>query len=145
MSWDDAANATGYDVYLIQAPWGWGDIKYSQHIDTPYHYCKFNNVVPGYYNAFVVSRPNDNDAQSEWKNFQIDKPIQIEPSEGVYIIHSAWDDNQVLDIQYDSVENRANIQLYHKVNSDVQKFRIIKYGDYYCIQSVYSGKWLDIA
>lgn len=66
---------------------------------------------------------------------------------GVYVIHSAHDDDYVLDIKGNSKENDANIQLYHKENnSDVQKFRIIRWdNDYYCIQSVYSGKWLDVA
>ena len=63
---------------------------------------------------------------------------------GVYVIHSAWDDNICLDIQGDSKENDANIQLYQRVNNDVQKFRVIRYGDYYCIKSIYSGLWLDV-
>ena len=64
---------------------------------------------------------------------------------GVYVIHSAWDDNIVLDIAGDSKENDANIQLYQRVTTnDVQKFRIIRYNDYYCIKSVYSDLWLDV-
>jgi len=64
---------------------------------------------------------------------------------GVYVIHSAWDDNIVLDIAGDSKENDANIQLYERVTTnDVQKFRIIRYNDYYCIKSVYSDLWLDV-
>lgn len=64
---------------------------------------------------------------------------------GVYVIHSAWDDNIVLDIAGDSKENDANIQLYQRVTTnDVQKFRIIRYGDYYCIKSVYSDLWFDV-
>lgn len=63
---------------------------------------------------------------------------------GVYVIHSAWDDNTCLDIQGDSKENNANIQLYQRVYNDVQKFRIIKWNDdYYCIKSIHNGRWLD--
>ena len=66
---------------------------------------------------------------------------------GVYIIHSARNDNYVLDIYQNSTANDANIQLYEKqANSSVQKFRIIRWdNDYYCIQSMHSGKWLDVA
>ncbi len=66
---------------------------------------------------------------------------------GVYVIHSARNDNYVLDIYQNSKANDANIQLYEKQeNSSVQKFRIIKWdNDYYCIQSIHSGKWLDVA
>ena len=63
---------------------------------------------------------------------------------GVYVIHSARDDNMVLDIEGNSTDNDANIQLYKKENTDVQKFRIIRYGDYYCIKSIYNGRWFDL-
>jgi len=63
---------------------------------------------------------------------------------GVYVIHSAWDDNICLDIQGDSKENNANIQLYQRVYNDVQKFRVIKWNDdYYCVKSIHNGRWLD--
>ena len=65
---------------------------------------------------------------------------------GVYVIHSAWDDNYVLDIAGNSKGNNANIQLYRQENTDVQKFRVIRWdNDSYCIQSIYSEKWLDVA
>ena len=70
-------------------------------------------------------------------------PIYISP--GVYTIHSARNDNYVVDILHDSMESGANIQLYQELNNDVQKFRVVEYGDYYLIQSVYSGLWLDVA
>ena len=69
-------------------------------------------------------------------------PISIQ--EGVYSIHSARDENMVVDIQYDSKESGANIQVYHFLDNNVQKFRIAKCGDYYTIQSMYSNNWLDI-
>lgn len=78
-----------------------------------------------------------------WKLVSVPEPISITP--GVYTIHSAWDNNKVLDIQGDSKESGANIQLYESLNNTVQQFRI-KAGDgYYFIQSVYSDKWLDIS
>ena len=64
---------------------------------------------------------------------------------GVYAIHTAWDDQFCMDIAGDSKESNANIQLYQVLRNEVQKFRIIKYGEYYYIQSVYSGLWLDAA
>ena len=65
-------------------------------------------------------------------------------ADGTYIIRNVRDNTKVFDIQGDSKENRANIQLYDNLHNDVQKFRIIKQNDYYLIQSVYSGLWLDI-
>ena len=69
----------------------------------------------------------------------------IDVAEGVYVIRNVKDNSKVLDIQGDSKENKANIQLFDNLHNDVQKFKIIKQGDYYLIQSVYSGLWLDIA
>ncbi len=70
---------------------------------------------------------------------------RVEVLSGVYVIHSAWDDNMCLDIYGDSMESDANIQLYERVYNNVQKFRINRWNDnYYCIQSVHSGMWLDV-
>ncbi len=67
VSWGDVANETSYDVYLVQAPWKWSDIKYSKTglaaNSTTY---TFTNVVDGDYCAFVIARPNANNAQSAW-------------------------------------------------------------------------------
>ena len=72
----------------------------------------------------------------------LDNAINIQ--EGVYSIHSARDKNMVLDISGDSQESGANIQVYHFLDNNVQKFRIKKSGNYYTIQSVHSNHWLDI-
>ena len=68
--------------------------------------------------------------------------LNIEP--GIYKIHSAVNDNMVFDIEGDSKESGANIQLYKNDDNPVKYFRLIKYTDYYVIQSVYSGMFLDI-
>ena len=69
VSWNSVANATSYDVYLVQEPWGWGDIKYrgSTH-GTNY---TFTNVRDGKYAAFVIARPNKDSVQSEWSSFNV--------------------------------------------------------------------------
>ena len=72
-------------------------------------------------------------------------PQPVSVPEGVYVFHCVRDTNMVLDIQYDSKERGANIQLYENLYNQVQKFRVVNMGDYYCIQSVYSGMSLDIA
>lgn len=68
--------------------------------------------------------------------------LNVEP--GIYKIHSAVNDNMVFDIEGDSKESGANIQLYKNDDNPVKYFRLIKYTDYYVIQSVYSGMFLDI-
>ena len=68
-SWNSVANATSYDVYLVQEPWGWGDIKYRGSTQgTSY---TFTNVRNGAYAAFVIARPNKDTVQSEWSSFNV--------------------------------------------------------------------------
>ena len=69
VSWNSVANATSYDVYLVQEPWGWGDIKYRGSTQgTSY---TFTNVRNGAYAAFVIARPNKDTVQSEWSSFNV--------------------------------------------------------------------------
>ena len=70
-------------------------------------------------------------------------PVSVQP--GIYVIHSAIDDAYCLDITDSSTENNANIQLYQREDTNVQKFRVLQGVDGYSfIQSVYNGRWLDI-
>ena len=71
VSWTDVDNETSYDVYLLQNPWGWEDIKYSKSVPANTTSCTFEDVPPGYYCAFVIARPNANSAQSEWYSFNV--------------------------------------------------------------------------
>lgn len=58
------AQADYYDVYLVQSPWNWSDIKYSYQTTSTSH--TFSNVADGDYSAFVIARPNPDSAQSKW-------------------------------------------------------------------------------
>ena len=78
----------------------------------------------------------------KWRLEDVTKYAQI--PDGVYTVESGANSGYRLDIAGDSTENNANIQLYHATNSVVQQFRFISHGNYYTIQSVHSGKWLDI-
>lgn len=70
-------------------------------------------------------------------------PVSVQP--GIYVIHSAIDDAYCLDITDSSTENNANIQLYQREDTNVQKFRVVQGVDGYSfIQSVYNGRWLGI-
>lgn len=64
VSWNSVNKASSYDVYLVQSPWRWEDIKYTKHLTGTSH--TFNNVVIGQYKAFVIARPNSNTVQSPW-------------------------------------------------------------------------------
>ena len=81
-------------------------------------------------------------------SYDVQRPVQNSRANvlsDMYVIHSAWNDNICLNIAGDSTENDANIQLYHRVYNDVQKFRIIRWDStYYCIKSPYNGRWLDV-
>ena len=69
VSWNSVANATSYDVYLVQEPWGWGDIKYRGSTQGTNY--TFTNVRNGAYAAFVIARPNKDTVQSEWSSFNV--------------------------------------------------------------------------
>ena len=76
VSWSKTSSADRYDVYLVQAPWAWSDIKYVSHVsdDTTSH--TFTNVADGDYAAFVIARPNDDTAESEWNYFTVKKIVR---------------------------------------------------------------------
>ena len=73
VSWNAVANATHYDVYLVQEPWGWENIKYSSGAVAQTSFT-FDNVAVGTYNAFVISRPNENTVQSGWTSLSVNAP-----------------------------------------------------------------------
>ena len=73
-----------------------------------------------------------------------DLTTHVPVDEGIYTIHSAWDDNMCLDIEGNSTENRANVILYQYENTTMQKYRIVKNGNYYCLKSIHADRWLDI-
>lgn len=64
VAWNAVANATRYDVYLVQYPWAWADIKYFG--STTFTSYSFTNVTQGDYRAFVIARPNEDTVQSKW-------------------------------------------------------------------------------
>ena len=79
VSWNNVADETGYDVYLVQSPWAWADIKY--HVSVGADVCShtFSGVSAGHYCAFVISRPNDDQKQSGWTALDVtnDTPPNI--------------------------------------------------------------------
>ena len=94
VAWNDVANETGYDVYLVQEPWGWGDIKYTQYVSSNTTSVVFNGVADGYYQAFVIARPNDNAVQSPWSEvivsaspstafLNLDGRLDVTPSDNI--------------------------------------------------------------
>lgn len=69
VTWNAVANAQNYDVYLIQSPWRWEDVKYSGSTTSTSY--AFTNVADGSYGAFVIARPNDDTVQSERVDFTV--------------------------------------------------------------------------
>ena len=70
--WNDVENETSYNVYLIQAPWTWSDIRYSKTVDANVTSTIFSGVADGDYRAFVIAMPNEITAQSPHTAFTID-------------------------------------------------------------------------
>ena len=103
---------------------------------------------PKYYGGFAwdlcTDITQDATLYAKWTELPKSSYKAIDVKPGTYIIHSARDDNYVLDIEYDSTESGAKIHLYRDMGIDAQKFKIVKCDGYYLIQSYYSGHWLDI-
>lgn len=67
-----------------------------------------------------------------------------EIEEGVYRIKSSVAPEKVLDIVSGSVKSEANVQLWTNNNTSAQKWRLKKHEDYFTIQCINSGKFLDL-
>lgn len=76
VSWDYTGSGEKFDVYLVQAPWGWENIKY--HGTTTNRSYTFTNVTPGGYAAFVIARPNTNRVQSGWTDLSVAQPAAVQ-------------------------------------------------------------------
>lgn len=73
--WDTVNVSARYDVYLIQEPYNWNNVKYSSSVSFIQNNYTFINVAPGSYSAFVIARPNDDNIQSNWVDFTINKEV----------------------------------------------------------------------
>lgn len=69
VSWTYSGSATYFDVYLLQSPWSWYDIKYSGSVGASGRSYTFTGVAPGEYRAFTIARPNLDSVQSGWSSF----------------------------------------------------------------------------
>ena len=77
VSWTDVENENSYDVYLVQSPWAWEDIKYSKTgLTANTTSFTFPDVAAGNYKAFVISRPNNDSVQSGWTAVTVISPPQ---------------------------------------------------------------------
>ena len=110
VSWDAAANATSYDVYLIQSPYGWDDVKYSTSISADYSYTEFNGVAAGDYAVFVIARPNDDTAQSSWVSVTVNNDA---PSAPTIFASDEWTKTgSVLSISWDAIPRATGYEYY---------------------------------
>lgn len=72
-------------------------------------------------------------------------PQSVDLADGYYQIKSAINSNYVLDVYGASVDDEANIQIYHNCGTKNQGFIIRKQSDgYYTIEAIHSGKYLDV-
>lgn len=150
VSWEYSGTVSKFDVYLVQHPWRWEDIKY--HVSTTSTWCTFEGVAPGEYRAFVIARPNADTKQSEWADVTVSAPgaDNLSPeaatiSNGVYTLAPWCAPNHRLDVAGGSAENEANIQIYQDNGTMAQQFEFTSTGDgYYLITAKVSGKCLDV-
>lgn len=86
----------------------------------------------------------------EWDKYRkiSEKKVYGTPviEDGIYTISSSLNRNKVLDIECASHEDKANLQLWAKNDTDAQKFKITYVGEgYYEIEACCSRKLLDVA
>ncbi|MCL2352130.1 MAG: RICIN domain-containing protein [Firmicutes bacterium] len=139
VNWVAVPYATRYDVYILQYPWGWGDIKDSHPTyGTSY---TFNNVACGDYAAFVITRPNADTVQSTWYSFTVGS---ANIANGVYKIQGL-NSGKFVDIKDGSTANGAVAHLWQSAAVNNQKFRFERLSDgTYKITAVHSGKSLEV-
>ena len=110
VSWDAAANATSYDVYLIQSPYGWDDVKYSTSVSADYTYTELNGVAAGDYAVFVIARPNADTAQSSWVSVTVNNDA---PSAPTISASDEWvKTSEVLTISWNAVAGASGYEYY---------------------------------
>ena len=143
VNWNSVANATHYDVYLVQEPWGWGDIKYRGSTQgTSY---TFTNVRDGKYAAFVIARPNKDTVQSEWRHDVIvKKAIQVTPGRTSQPAVSVNNNNASVAVSWNSVANATSYDVYLVQEpwgwGDI-KYRGSTQGTNYTFTNVRDGKY----
>ena len=75
VKWNTTPYTYFYNVYLVQSPWRWEDIKYTGK--TSGNSYTFTNVKEGEYRAFVIARPNPDSVQSAWVSVIMGKPTDV--------------------------------------------------------------------
>lgn len=111
VKWNDVANESSYDVYLVQAPWGWGDIKYRQSVSANTTSCTFSNVAIGDYAAFVISRPNADNVQSQWSSFSV-KNLPVPAAPVIKIANEVFLTDNTITVSWNSVQNASKYTYY---------------------------------
>lgn len=143
VSWNDVANETSYDVYLLQAPWGWEDIKYSKSVSANTTSCTFSNVVYGDYAAFVISRPNSDSVQSQWTDFSVSEQSAILDLNGFLdgVMLGDISGYGVVDVYINGALAAADIADYCEALPVGSTYEIknIRAADRHCYNGVYSG------
>ena len=110
VSWNASQNATSYDVYLLQAPWGWEDIKYSYSTTATTH--TFTGVSNGDYAAFVIARPNDNSVQSGWVAFTVKNQVPQAPTIAHSLPHGYGAKGGSVKLSWSPVDNAESYTYY---------------------------------
>ena len=77
----------------------------------------------------------------KWKLVEEKRTVNVE--EGVYSIHSAINNNLVVDVADGKRTNGTNIQTQNYHGGSAQRFKVIKKGDYYAIQAQCSNLLID--
>lgn len=85
-------SATSLDIYLVQAPWGWEDIKYDVSVTPKGKNYTFGYVADGEYCAFVVARPNADSVQSEWTSFLVPNSTDLQSYTVTYLVNGGSGD-----------------------------------------------------
>jgi len=110
VNWNAVSGVTSYDVYLVQAPWGWENITRSATVSASATSHTFTNVTQGGYAAFVITRPNQNQVQSNWFDFSVAPQPVVPPTNQPTTIG-------VVTVRYDA-NGGTDAPLSHTVNKN---------------------------
>ncbi len=147
VTWSYDGNASSFDVYLLQEPWSWEDIKYSCTVTSGARSCTFMDVKPGEYCAFTIARPNADSVQSGWADFTVADSTAnyVIIDDGVYCLSPVYAPDKRLCVANASLDEGANVNICPARDEDAQKFAFTHTGDgWYIIANVNSGKVLDL-
>ncbi len=110
VTWSIAENASSYDVYIVESPWGWENIISSTSTTALQHTFTLNKG--GSFSAFVIAKNGRiQSSQSKWSPFSINSTVPEKPIiNGTFPRYSTVDKS--IKISWDEVANTEQYEYF---------------------------------